>query len=181
MSTQSPDPVGNTDLGQAAWQLDPARSRVEFRVPHFYGLVKIKGHFNSYDGTLDLRRTPAAELVIQASSLDTGNARRDKHLRSADFFDVENHPQVRLASDNATLQGDRLKLSGQLQAAGRSVPIEIEATLRSVDGELEIEATTIVDQRELGMTWSPMGITRTPSTLIVSGRLVPVRAAPSAT
>ena len=80
-------------------------------------------------------------------------------------------PQLRFVSDSATLAGERLKVTGTLQAAGASVPIELDAVLRTVDGEPEIEAVTEVDQRLLGMTWNPMGITRTPTKLIVRGRL----------
>src|SRR5580693_7399602 len=99
------------------------------------------------------------------------HGKRDKHLRSADFFGVEQSPQLRFVSDSATLTGERLKVTGTLHAAGASVPIELDAALRTVDGEPEIEAVTEVDQRLLGMTWSPMGITRTPTKLIVRGRL----------
>ena len=112
------------------------------------------------------------ELTIQAASLDTKLAKRDEHLRSGDFFDVEHHPQVRFISDSATLNGDTLRVDGQLQAGGRQIPLELDATVREIDGELEIEAVTEADHRELGMTWSPLGILRAPSKLIVRGRLV---------
>ena len=112
------------------------------------------------------------ELTIQAASLDTKMAKRDKHLRSGDFFDVEQHPQVRFVSETAELHGDTLTVHGQLHAAGRQLPLALDATLREIDGELEIEAVTHADHRDLGMTWSPLGILRAPSTLIVRGRLV---------
>jgi hypothetical protein len=70
------------------------------------------------------------------------------------------------------LEGERLRLRGRLHAAGKSIPLDVEASLRRVDDELEVEATTYADQRQLGMTWSPLGITRTPSKLIVRGQLV---------
>ena len=82
---------------------------------------------------------------------------RDKHLRSADFFDVENHPQVRFVSDSATLDGERLKVRGRLYAAGTSMPLELEASLRRVGDELEVDARTYGDHRKLGMshgTWA---------------------------
>jgi polyisoprenoid-binding protein YceI len=104
--------------------------------------------------------------------LDTKLAKRDEHLRSGDFFDVAGHPQVRFVSDSASLAGETLRVRGQLQAAGRQIPVELDATVREVDGELEIEALTEADHRELGMTWSPLGILRAPSKLIVRGRLV---------
>jgi polyisoprenoid-binding protein YceI len=159
-------------IADGAWQLDPTRSSVAFHVRHFYGLMSVKGEFADYDGTLDLAATPAVELTLQAASLDTKMAKRDEHLRSGDFFAVENHPQVRFASETAELDGDTLRVRGQLDAAGRQLPLELDATVREIAGELEIEAVTEVDHRELGMTWSPLGILRAPSKLIVRGRLV---------
>jgi polyisoprenoid-binding protein YceI len=141
-------------------------------VRHFYSLMTVKGEFTEYEGTLNLAATPAVELTIQASSLDTKLAKRDEHLRSKDFFDVARHPQVRFVSDRAELHGDALRVSGQLHAGGRNIPLELDATVREVDGELQIEASTEADHRELGMTWSPLGILRAPSRLIVRGRLV---------
>jgi polyisoprenoid-binding protein YceI len=160
------------DETSGVWQLDPSRSSVEFHVRHFYGLMTVKGRFGRYQGTLKLDAEPVVELTIDADSLDTKMAKRDKHLRSADFFNVADHPQVQFVSDSVTLDGETLKVRGELHAAGRHVPMEIEAAVRRAGDDLELEARTLVDQRELGMTWSPVGITRAPSTLIVSGRLV---------
>ena len=139
---------------------------------HFYGLMTVKGEFADYEGTLDLSTMPAVELTIRADSLNTKLARRDEHLRSEDFFDVELHPQVRFISDRASLDDETLRVRGQLHAAGRQIPLELGATVREIDGELTIEAVTEADHRELGMTWSPLGILRAPSRLIVRGRLV---------
>jgi polyisoprenoid-binding protein YceI len=136
------------------------------------GLMTVKGRFDRYDGTLQLNGRPAVALAIDADSLDTKHGTRDKHLRSADFFDVAHHPQVRFESDDAALAGDTLKVRGQLHAAGRSIPLDIDAAMREVDGELEVEASALADHRNLGMTWSPLGIMRAPSKLIVRGRLV---------
>lgn len=106
-SGSSPAPAGR-------WRLDPERSSVEFHVRHFYGLVTVKGHFDRYEGTLDQGARPAIQLTIEAASLDTGNARRDKHLRSPEFFDAERQPQVSFVSDSAVLDGEKLKLRGSL-------------------------------------------------------------------
>jgi polyisoprenoid-binding protein YceI len=162
-----------TSTAQGTWRLDPKRSSVEFHVRHFYGLITVKGHFDTYEGRLDLAAPDAVELTIEADRLDTGNGKRDEHLRSADFFGVDEHPYVRFVSDSAELRGETLAVSGHLSAAGRSVPLALEASLRDAgEGELEIEAHAEVDHRELGMTWSPLGILRAPSKLIVRGRLV---------
>jgi polyisoprenoid-binding protein YceI len=112
------------------------------------------------------------QLTIDAASLDTKNAKRDKHLRSADFFDVERHAQVRFTSSSATHDGDSLKVRGQLDAAGKQIRLELDAAVRVVDGELEVEAVTYADHRQLGMTWSPLGFLRAPSKLIVRARLI---------
>jgi polyisoprenoid-binding protein YceI len=158
---------------ETRWRMDPARSRIEFRARTFWGLIPVKGRFEHYEGKLDLRHQPAVELTIDASSLDTNNEKRDQHLRSADFFGVENHPQVRFVSDSATLDGERLTVSGQLYAAGTSTPLNLDARLRLVGDELEVEARTSADHRQVGMTHSPLGMIRTPSELIVHARLVP--------
>ena len=155
------------------WRLDPQRSRVEFRVGNMWGLATVKGHFDHYDGRLDLSTDPAIELTIDAASVQTGNRRRDKHLRSADFFDAESHPRVRFRSESVVPEGDTLKVRGRLSARDQSIPVELEARVRGVDGQLEIEASAQAPHRELGMTWSPLGVISPRSELLVSGYLTP--------
>jgi polyisoprenoid-binding protein YceI len=162
-------------LTSGTYRLDPADSSVEFHVRHFYGLMTVKGHFDRYDGTLDLHQPQAAvTLTIEADSLDTNHKQRDKHLRSKDFFDIEHHPQVRFVSDSAALNGNVLQVHGHLHAAGKAIPLDLDARITEADGQPRIEATTTADHRELGMTWSPLGILRSPSKLIVRGRLIAV-------
>jgi polyisoprenoid-binding protein YceI len=141
-------------------------------VRHFYGLITVKGHFDRYEGTLNVWRRPAVSLVIEADSLDTNQKQRDKHLRSDDFFDIANHAQVRFEADAADLDGETLKVRGLLYAAGKQVPLDVDAVVTAVGEEFEIEATAMVDHRQLGMTWSPLGMLRAPSKLTVRGRLV---------
>lgn len=172
-------PSQSLELEKTRWRIDPTRSRIEFRTPTFWGLMTVKGHFERYDGTLDLRPDPAIELTIEASSLNTNNKMRDKHLRSSDFFDVASHPQVRFVSHSASLDDERLTVSGHLYVAGKSMPLDVDARLRRIDGELEVHATASADQFELGMSHGALGMIRTPSELIVQGRLV--RAADFAT
>jgi polyisoprenoid-binding protein YceI len=172
MSTPTSATEATAALATGTWRLDPARSSVEFHVRHFYGLMTVKGRFDQYQGTLDLQANPAIELIVEAESLDTRQKRRDEHLRSKDFFHVAEHPRVRFASETATVEGDKLTATGQLHAAGRSVPVHVTGTVRPVDDEFEIDVSALADHRELGMTWSPVGILRAPSTLLVSGRLV---------
>jgi polyisoprenoid-binding protein YceI len=156
------------------WRLDPAASSAEFRVPHYWGLVTVRGHFERFDGWLaidenDQRRIT---LTIEAASLHTGSGQRDKHLRSADFFDTENHPEVRFRSTSVTDAGqDRLQVEGELEVAGERVLLRLDPTIHQTHHQLDIKVATTVDQRLLGMTWSPLGMTRSPVTLTVSARL----------
>jgi polyisoprenoid-binding protein YceI len=172
MSSSISLPVEPRGIEQTVWRIDPARSSVEFEVPSVWGLVTVKGRFGRYDGTLDLRRDPAIELTIDAGSVDTRNARRDKHLRSDDFLGAEAHPHVRFVSDSAALDGERLTVTGSLHAAGRSEPLELVATLRHAGPELELEAAAEIDQRQLGMTFNLLGTVGTPTRFSVRGRLV---------
>ena len=158
-------------LDTGTWTLDPLRSSVEFQVRMLYGLMTVKGRFDRYHGTLNLSERPAIALTIEAASLNTDNDRRDTHLRSPDFFDVAHHPEIRFESDAADLADGTLKVRGLLYAAGGYTPVDVDAVVREAGDELEIEATALVDQRELGMTWSPLRVISVPSRLTVRGRL----------
>jgi polyisoprenoid-binding protein YceI len=122
MTIRSGDSPDALDISQAGWRLDPTRSSVEVHVRHFYGLITVKGRFERFKGTLDLRSKPAVQLTIEADTLDTKHKKRDQHLRSADFFNVAAHPQVQFVSDSATLDGERLTVHGTLSAAGKRSP-----------------------------------------------------------
>lgn len=155
------------------WQLDPERSRVEFRTRHVWGLITVRGRFEHYTGELDIDGTPAIELTIDAASVRTGNRIRDRHLRSADFFDTDRQPRVRFVSDSIDVTEQTLEVRGRLFARDRSIPLELEAQIRQDGEELAIETTTVAAHRELGMTYSPLGMIPPQSELIVSGYLVP--------
>ena len=160
-------------LEKGTWILDPDRSSVEFRVPLLFGVIgTVKGGFTRYRGTIDLEARPAIDLAIDAAGIRTGKAKRDAHLRSADFFDADEHPEGRFESESAALDGETLHVRGTLRAAGSSTPLDVTATVKSFGEELEIEAHAQVDQRKLGMTWSPLGTLRPPASLTVRGRVV---------
>jgi polyisoprenoid-binding protein YceI len=159
------------ELATGWWLLDPVRSSAAFEVPSVYGLATVRGEFRHYVGTLNLS-DPAVALVIEADSLDTGNRRRDQHLRSAAFFDAAEHPWIRFEADAAELDGEELRLRGELYAAGRHVPLDVEATVTAIGEEFEIEASAVVDQRELGMRFSPLGMVGDHTRLLVRGRLM---------
>ena len=79
---------------------------------------------------------------------------------------------MRFGSESAALDGEALHIRGLLHAAGKSAPLDVTATVRPVGDEFEIEASAAVDQRRLGMTYSPLGMLRQPARLALRGRLV---------
>ena len=173
MSTSHPaDAIGAARIASTRWRIDPIRSDVEFQARTLWGMGSVKGRFTRYHGTLDLRAQPAVELTIEAGSIDTRNKRRDKHLQSGDFFGVDAHPYVRFVSEAADLDGERLTVRGRLHARGGSMPLTLEATLRPIRDQLEIEAVTEADQRKLGMTWNVLGVVGSPTELMLKGRLM---------
>jgi polyisoprenoid-binding protein YceI len=155
------------------WSVDRDETSVDFAVETFWGLTTVRGRFDRFDGSYEVGPDGTKiELTIDADSIDTGNRTRDRHLRSTDFFDVAEHPQVRFTSTRIRHAGDGLlRIAGSLEAAGKVVPIEFDATARQVDDAFEVEATTTVDQRQLGMSSGQLGMIRGPATLHVKARL----------
>ena len=142
-------------LAGTRWQLDPGTSHAEFRAPHFWGLVTVKGRFTRLDGQLSVDHDDgcAFDLTLETASLDTGNHRRDEHLRSAEFFDAANHPVVRFTTTQVSDAGHaRVHVQGTLEAAGTRLPVAFQATFTQDADRLDLTATTQVDQRGLGMT-----------------------------
>jgi polyisoprenoid-binding protein YceI len=162
-----------TQTAVERWNADRTRTTVDFEVRHLWGLHTVRGRFRSFDGAYIVG--PAGteiELTIDAGSIDTGVARRDEHLRLPDFA---LHPVVRFRSTRVTGLGNGdVHVSGELEAAGTSVPLAFDASVSVIDGELEVEATTTVDQRRFGMSEGPLGNVRPPTKVHVRGRLVRV-------
>lgn len=146
------------------WQIDSSHSGVHFTVRHLV-IAKVRGQFSRWTGTLqvpggDFARA-SLDVVIDASSIDTGVADRDTHLRSADFFDVEKYPEITFRSTGVTEAGaDRLRVAGALTIKGvtRDVELDVEVLGRTKDPwgneRAAFSATTSVDRREFGLTWN---------------------------
>ena len=168
-----------TERRPTRWIAQVDDASVGFTVKTMWGLATVEGRFDRFDGSFELGAGgPRIELTIDADSLDTGNRTRDKHLRSPAFFHVGEHPQVRFTSTNVGDAGDgTLHVEGLLEAAGHVVPLEFDASVQPADDGLELEATTTVDQRLLGMSTGLLGMIRPPATLHVKARATAVAAA----
>ncbi len=156
------------------WRLDASVTTAEFRVPNVWGLASVAGRFQPLDGWLEVDADDRwhMALTLDAASLDTGNRRRDKHLRSADFFGVADHPELRFRSHGATdLGGGRLRVEGELEAAGERIPLQLDVAVDHGDDRLELDTAATIDQRDLGMRWSPLRVIGTPTAVHVCARL----------
>ena len=93
---------------QGRWTLDPAGSSAEFHAKQFWGAITVHGHFERLEGegTVAPDGTVSGVVRLDAASLTTKNNKRDKHLRSADFFDTEHHPNVTITVTRLSLDPD---------------------------------------------------------------------------
>ncbi|KUM77141.1 YceI family protein [Streptomyces curacoi] len=146
------------------WQLDPAASTAAVRHRTFWGLVTVKGVFAAVTGNGEVRPDGSAvgTITLDVASLDTGNAKRDKHLRDADFFDAANHPEITFAVRSAELRdGDDVQVVGQLTVRGISRPKTFTARLVGADARsLTLDAEFTVDREQFGMDWNQLGMMR---------------------
>jgi polyisoprenoid-binding protein YceI len=155
--SQTPAPAA---LPTGTWRVDPAAGELAFRARGMFGLVPVKGSFGAYDGELTVDPDGAhGELRITATTLDTGNAKRDAHLRSADFFDVEHHPTVTFTLTSVHVDADdRLLATGDLRIAENSTEITTPITATSHEDHLHLETEISVDRAAAGVGWSKMGM-----------------------
>jgi polyisoprenoid-binding protein YceI len=162
-----------TTVARSRWSLDVDGSSVDFAAKTAWGLIPVRGRFDRFAGSYELGpKGRTIELTIDAASIDTGNARRDEHLRSSDFFDVDDHPEVRFRSTCVDAVGAGiLHVVGTLEVAHVVEPLEFAATVRPAGERLAVEATATVDQRRFGMSSGVLGMIRRPVTLHVRALL----------
>ncbi|WP_031169076.1 YceI family protein [Streptomyces durhamensis] len=146
------------------WQLDPAASTVGLRHKTFWGLVTVKGAFATVAGSGEVGPDGSATgtVTLDAASLDTGHTKRDTHLRSADFLDTDNHPEITFAVRGADrLDGDQARIAGQLTVRGVSRPLSVTARLSDATADaLTLETEFSVDRDQFGMGWNQLGMMR---------------------
>jgi polyisoprenoid-binding protein YceI len=136
------------------WLVDPQASHVRFAASTLAGLVKTPGRFHSVSGDLVVDQAYAAgTLLIDSSSIDTGNRMRDRHLRSRDFFDVRRHPQLSYEAHSISSQDPgRARIDGELIVAENRTRLPLDVTLHTPsDGHFELACHTEVDRVALGI------------------------------
>lgn len=149
------------------WDIDPAHTTVEFAVKHMM-FTTVRGRFKQFTGTIETdEKNPDRSSVvvdIDASSLDTGVADRDTHLKSADFLDVQNHPKITFRSKRvegaANREGDRFKVTGDLTIRGKALEVTLDCTFEGQGKDpwggqrAGARATGEIDRRQWGLTWN---------------------------
>ncbi|GAA3701543.1 YceI family protein [Terrabacter ginsenosidimutans] len=110
------------------YTLDPSHTRIGFSARHAM-VTKVRGHFDQFEGTAHVDTvTPANSSVtvtIEAASVTTGNEQRDGHLKTPDFFDIANHPQITFVSTNVERDGSEWAITGDLTINGVTKPVTI--------------------------------------------------------
>ncbi|QRN80895.1 MAG: YceI family protein [Nocardiopsis sp. BM-2018] len=117
--------------GPGTWHLDPLHSSLIF-VAHYLRFGRVQGTFGQAEGQVRVAEDPARSAVsvaIDATSVNTGVNARDAHLRSPDFLDVRQHPQIRFTSTGLeqTRRHDSFRLRGDLEIRGRQVPVSLSS------------------------------------------------------
>ena len=143
------------------WSVDPAHSRVEFQVKHL-GIATVRGAFREFEGTLELGgETPQAYGTVKAASVDTNEPQRDEHLRSGDFFDAEQNPQLSYRSTAIRqLDEETLEIDGELTMRGVTRPVTLRGEIQGYEQDpwgnerVGLEVTSELSRGEWGMTFN---------------------------
>ena len=142
--------------------LDPAHSEVTFSVRHMM-ISKVRGTFGVKEATLIAPENPLeakVEAKVDVTSIDTKDENRDAHLRSADFFDVENHPSMEFVSTGTRVEGGDFLVDGDLTIRGITKPVTFEFEFGGFGTDpygnykAGASAKTVINREDFGLTWN---------------------------
>jgi polyisoprenoid-binding protein YceI len=152
-----------------SWTLDATRSEVRLETRHTWGLRPLHGVFRqvSGSGTVTTAGDVSGVVTVAAGSIDTKNSIRDKHLRSADFFDIASHPDLTFAVDGVAPDDGRVRVTGSLTVRGRTRPASFGATVSATDDDVRLDGELQVNRTDFGLTWNRMGIASVDNTIVV--------------
>jgi len=143
------------------YRIEPGWSHIEFEVKNF-GFHTVEGRFKSFAGTITYDETDVIKssvtVTIQADSIDTDIKKRDEHLRSKDFFEVDRCPEITFRSVSIVKRGDGYVMTGSLTIKGHAHPIELPFTFtsdKSADGKpaLHAEASVSINRHDYGLDY----------------------------
>ena len=144
------------------WTIDPVHSDVSFSARHMM-VSKVRGHFGSFSGTITTGEAPldaAVEAAIDVASVNTNNEMRDNHLRTSDFFDAANNPQILFRSTGFRHEGGDLRLDGELTMRGVTKPVVLDVDFGGITPDRDggtragLTATTRINRHDFGVSWN---------------------------
>jgi polyisoprenoid-binding protein YceI len=155
--------VGMVRVPPGTWNVDPSHSSVAFEVKHLM-ISTVRGHFREFEGTIEAAEDDPSNSrcygSVKVASIDTGDPKRDEHLRSPDFFDAEKYPEMRFESTHIeNIEGPLYRMRGNLTIKDQTREVEFDA---SVEGAAEdpwgnervgVSVRGEVDRTEFGLTW----------------------------
>jgi len=146
------------------YTIDASHSRMGFVARHAM-IAKVRGGFDEFAGSIHVDgakpENSTAQVTIQAKSIDSRNKQRDDHLRSNDFLDMDNHPEITFVSTAVAPAGDdHFTVTGDLTIRGvtKSVDVDFEFTGRAVDpfgnDRLGFEGAVVLNRKDFGVSWN---------------------------
>jgi polyisoprenoid-binding protein YceI len=146
----------------STWQIDRAHSELTFRVRHL--VSRVRGSFDDWSGSVvadpNSLANGSVQVAIKTASINTNHERRDNHLRSADFFDAQNHPEITFRSTRVAVNGESTRIHGELTMRGVTRPVILEGSYLGMtrDGQgrqrMGFEAETKVNRQDFGVSWN---------------------------
>lgn len=150
-------------MQKTTWKIDPAHSEITFKAKHLM-ITTVTGHFKTFDLEVeteddDFTKASKVRFTADIDSISTNNEQRDAHLKSADFFDAANHPQLVFEGTKVEGSGDSYKLHGNLTMRSTTKPITLDVEFGGIvtDPYGQTKAGFTVDgkvkRKEYGLTW----------------------------
>ena len=151
-----------TSIPAGTWTVDTAHSTVGFVARHMM-VAKVRGRFKDFGADLVIAENPLESRVdatVQMASVDTGDETRDNHLRTNDFFDIENHPTMTFRTTSLEPDGDDYKLNGDLTVRGVTKPVTFDLEVGGFgkdpwgNTKAGFSATTTISRKDFGVEWN---------------------------
>lgn len=151
-----------TAVFAATYQIDPVHSQVHFTVPHLM-IFKVRGEFTDYSGSVEVNadnQITATSATIKTRSIDTNEKKRDDHLRSADFFDVVDHPEMAFTSTRFEYSENSVTAYGKLTIRGTTKDVVLQGKSLGVNTDpwgnvrAGFDASTSINRHDFGLSWN---------------------------
>lgn len=152
------DVLQSTNIPAGTWSIDPSHSEVGFTARHL--MSKVRGQFEKFEGRIVTGDAPSATATIDLNSINTREENRDAHLRSGDFFDVENNGPMTFTSTTIEQGGKGLLVTGDLSLKGVTKPVTLDVEFNGTatdpwgNEKAAFEAEGEINRTDWGLTWN---------------------------